>query len=137
MPTFRIAAALPLLLFLLTGCSDKPTVVAVKGTVTRGGKPLKSLLVTFYPEDGGRSSSGRSDDQGHFELKYDNDTKGATLGNHKVAVAFKPLGPKEEAADFSFHPEQDAILEKYGQRATTPLSVEITRAESDLQLKLD
>jgi hypothetical protein len=133
MPTLRNAAALTLVLLLLSGCSSGPRVVAVRGTVTRGGQPLKNLLLTFYPENDGRPSSGQTDADGRFELKYDKDTKGAMSGKHKVVVAFRPRSPVEPA----FHPEQDAILEKYGNRETTALAVEIANADSNLQLKLD
>jgi hypothetical protein len=133
MPPLRIAALFTLILLLASGCSSGPRVVAVKGTATRGGQPLKNLLLTFYPDGDGRPSSAQTDADGRFDLKYDKDTLGATAGKHKVVVAFRPRSPVEPA----FHPEQDAILEKYGKRATTALSVEIPDAGGDLQLKLD
>jgi hypothetical protein len=142
MPTLRIAASLPLVLFMACGCDSGPPVVPVKGVVLRGGQPFKSrLVVTFYPEGGGHSSSGQTDAEGRFELKFDRDTKGAVPGKHKVIVAFRPANPKEETevaeGSRKFHPDQDAILEKYGKRETTALTVEITAARNDLELKID
>lgn len=142
MPTLRIAAALPLVLVLAIGCDSGPRVVPVKGVVTRGGQPFKTrLLVTFHPESGGRSSSGQTDAEGRFELKFDRDTKGAAVGRHKVIVAFRPANAKEEAeiaeGRARLHPDQEAITEKFGKVETTPLTVEITAARSDLELKID
>jgi hypothetical protein len=133
MKSLAPTAGLVVLCLFPIACSSGPHVVSVKGTVTRGGLPLKNLLLTFYPEGDERPSSGQTDAEGRFDLKYDKDTKGASPGTHKVVVAFRPRSPVEPA----FHPDQDAILEKYGKRETTALSVVITHAESDLQLKLD
>jgi hypothetical protein len=142
MPTLRIAAVLPLVLFIACGCEGGPRVVPVKGVVTRGGQPFKSrLVVTFYPEDGGHSSSAQTDAEGRFELKFDRDIKGAALGKHKVVVAFRPANPKEEAeiaeGRAKLHPDQEAILQKFGKRETTELIVEITSPRNDLELKID
>jgi hypothetical protein len=135
------AAALPCLLFLLAGCSDGPRVVAVKGVALRGDQPVKNLLLTFYPANDGRPSTAMTDEQGLFELKHDKQTKGAIVGPHKVVVAFRPRNAKEEmelrAGTLKLHPDQDAITEKYGKLETTALSVEITKAEDNLLLKLD
>ncbi len=134
----RMAAILPLLVIFAGGCDNGPRVVPVKGVVMRGGQPFKaSLIVTFYPESGGRPSTGVTDAEGRFELKFDKDTKGAAVGTHKVVVAFRPRNPTEEGGNAAFHPDQDAILEKFGKKESTALSVEISHAESDLQLKLD
>ena len=137
----RFAAALPFSLVVLVGCSGGPHIVPVKGVVTRAGQPVKGLVLTFYPEGDGRPSTGLTDDQGHFELKYDKDTKGALVGKHKVIVTFRPRNPGE-GAEFAegrikLHPDQDVILEKFGKRETTSLSVEITNAHHDIELKLD
>ena len=119
---FRRAALPFFLLLLFVGCNKSgPSVVPVKGIATRDGQPIKNLLITLYPEEGkGRPSTGMTDDEGRFELKYDKDTKGAVVGMHKVVVAFRPRNLQEELdleeGNFSFHPDKDAILEKYGER---------------------
>ena len=133
---------LPLVLFLAIGCDSGPRVVPIKGVVMRGGQPFKApLVVTFYPENDDRISTGQTDAEGRFELKFDRDTKGAAVGKHKVVVAFRPANPTEEAqmaeGRAKFHPDQDAILAKYGKRDTTELEVEITAATNDLVLKID
>ena len=136
------ATALAFLLVLLAGCNRGPRLVPVKGVATRGGKPVAFLSVSFVPADGTRPSSSRTDEQGRFELNFDNRTKGAVVGSNKVVVAFRPRSPQEEVdvaagKAITFHPDQDAILKKYGKRDTTALSVEIVGPRDDLELKLD
>jgi hypothetical protein len=137
----RVAALASLT--LVVGCSSGgPHVVPVKGVVTRGGKPVTGITVRFVPSADVHQSSGKTDGVGRFELHFDRTTKGATVGTNKVVAVFLPRTPQEqvdiaEGKVVVFHPEQDAILEKYGKRETTPLTVEITRAEDNLQIKLD
>src|SRR5216683_1062784 len=109
------AMALACLLVLLAGCNSGPRLVPVKGVVTRGGKPVAFLSVSFAPADGTRPSSGRTDEQGRFELKFDSKTKGAVTGSNKVVVAFRPRSVQEEVditagKVVAFHPDQDDIL---------------------------
>ena len=83
-----------------------------------------------------------TDDQGRFELKVARDQKGVTLGTHKVVATFRSRNPQEEADHVAgkvirFHPEQDAIFEKYGKPETTKMTVEITKATNNLELKFD
>jgi hypothetical protein len=142
MRVLRFTAILPFALLLLIGCGGNPKVVAVKGTVTRGGQPFKSRLsLTFYPENGGRPSTADSDVDGRFELKFDRDTRGAVVGKHKVVVAFRPDSPKQmvevKEGKSKYHPDQDAILKKFGKREKTELSVEITGATNNLEVKID
>jgi hypothetical protein len=138
MPTLRIASALPLLFFIVSGCDNGPRTVPVQGVVMRGGEPFKApLVIVFYPESDGRPSRGQTDAEGRFELKFDRTTKGAALGKHKVVIAFRPGGPTDEGDKEAYQAEREEILEKFGRKDTTTLTVEITHAESDLQLKLD
>src|SRR5437870_3996017 len=106
------AALLPLLFLSILGCQSGPKVVPVKGMVTRNGQPLKRLTVNFFPEDDSRPSTTRTDDEGRFELSYDQAQKGACVGRHKIVVAFLPTNPIEEmdmaAGRFTFHPDKDA-----------------------------
>lgn len=135
------SAAFVSLLLLLVGCSSGPAVVEITGVATRDGKPVKNLFLTFYPDDGTHPSTAVTDEQGRFELKKNKAQKGAAVGTHKVVAAFRPRSPQEEAeyaeGKLKFHPDQDAILGKYGKRETTAMSVEITTSSKDLELKFD
>ena len=134
-------AATFFLLLPLVGCGSGPTVVQVTGVATRGGKPVKNLFLSFNPEDGTQPSTGMTDEQGRFELKIRKGQKGVTVGTHKVVATFRPRSPQEEVEyaerKLKYHPEQDAILEKYGNRETTAMTVEIVNSSTDLELKFD
>src|SRR4051794_27503821 len=125
---------------LAVGCGDSgPRVVQVSGKVTRGGKPVSGLLVHFQPETG-RASFGRTDDQGNYTLEYDKTRKGAVVGTHRVFVQFKGRGPldEEKIARGEFHPDQKAIMEKYGSLEVTKLRVEVgPDGNQDIPIKLD
>ena len=134
-------AAVVCLLVLLSGCNSGPTVVPVTGVATRGGQPIKNLFITFFPDDGTRASTAITDDAGRFEMQITKARKGAAVGNHKVVAGYRPRTPQDEAeyaeGKLKFHPDQDAILEKYGKRDTTALSIEVSPSGNDLELKFD
>ena len=71
------------------GCSsgDRPPIGQVTGTVTINGKPTAGLGVLFS-QRGFRSSSGYTNAQGEYELKYIRDTMGAAVGPHKVRIEY-------------------------------------------------
>lgn len=68
-----------------TGRSDLPQLVPVKGTVLLNGAPLPGATVQFLPE-AGRSSIGRTDPSGQFELLYGDGLPGAVAGAHRVMI---------------------------------------------------
>ncbi len=139
----RIATGLvpAFLLLLVGGCgSSGPQVVKVSGTVTRGGKPVDKLMVTFLP-DNGRPSWGITNKDGQYTLNYERGRDGAVTGNHTVWVKVQPASPKEEA-DMAqglvrMHPEMTAILHKYGNAKHSPLKVEVKNDEQVIDLPLD
>jgi hypothetical protein len=80
--------AIPLLFVLaLGGCSqgDQPDLGLVTGRILLNGEALPHVEVAFQP-DNGRPSYGQADDDGHYELTYIRDTKGAKIGKHRVLV---------------------------------------------------
>jgi hypothetical protein len=100
-------AALGLLAVGLAGCGgkDEPKYVKVSGTVTLDGKPLADAVVMFAPkstkesQNPGKSSSGYTDENGHYVLKIANDGKdGALVGTHVVRINMK-------GQDMAFNPE--------------------------------
>lgn len=123
----------------LAGCRGSgPEVVEIEGTVTHNGKPVPNLMIYFVPENG-RPSWGRSDEQGKFVLDYDYDFDGAKVGRHTVYVmdannmdpTARPVGGTKKS------PELAAVLVKYGKLETSPMTVEVNRADKNYQLKLD
>lgn len=79
---FLVLATLPL---LFTGCGSGKT-SGVTGTVTLDGQPVAKAGVAFRPQDGGRMSTGETDDQGRFTLTCYERNDGAIPGPHDVTV---------------------------------------------------
>ena len=82
-----------MLLMLFLGCSrgNQLELGRVHGRVTLDGKPLAGVVVSFQPIQGGRQSSGETDDLGAYELIYLRDIQGAKVGKHRVAVGSSDL----------------------------------------------
>jgi len=74
----------------LSGCGggpgDQPDLGTVTGVITIDGQPKKNVMVYFNPEDGGRPSSGVSDEEGHYNLVYSTSSLGAKCGQHNVTI---------------------------------------------------
>ena len=68
------------------GGASGPALHPVSGKVTKGGKPLANVSVTFSPVAGGISSGGRTDADGKFALLCQNGKAGAVEGKHKVVL---------------------------------------------------
>ncbi len=70
------------------GCSksgDRPDLGEVTGVVTLDGEPLANASISFT-EPGFRSSVGKTDSEGRYELIYIRDIKGAAVGTHTVRI---------------------------------------------------
>jgi hypothetical protein len=80
-------------LFSTLGCGGKDYSIApVSGVVTLNGKPVSNAKVQFLPAEKGNpgppsSSIMNTDDDGHFELQFADQTKGAVVGKCHVLVS--------------------------------------------------
>lgn len=73
---------------MFAGCGapkDLPKLGKVTGKVTLDGQPLKNARVQFTP-DTSRPSGAVTDDQGQYELIFNENLKGAAVGKHKVRI---------------------------------------------------
>ncbi|MCA9077496.1 MAG: carboxypeptidase regulatory-like domain-containing protein [Planctomycetaceae bacterium] len=84
---------------------EYPELGYVTGTVTLDGKPLAGARVEFTPTEKTfpitekrsirvRSSKAFTNEEGYYELRYDQDVEGAVVGDHRVKIN-KPEGPRE------------------------------------------
>jgi hypothetical protein len=123
----------------VAGCNRGPRVVKVTGTVTRGGKPMPGVLLKFVPDGTARPSWGVSDDDGHYELKYDLDrgnvVPGAVIGHHRVYVEFRARSMTEQQQKKP--KDAAAILDKYGNIDKSPLNYDVTTDNQVIDVKLD
>jgi hypothetical protein len=126
--SFFMAVSL-IALLSLTGCSDKPKLAQVTGTVTYKGQPLKEGTITFIPSDG-RSATGKIVDGKIKDVSCFDINDGVPLGNHKVLISSAPQSDDMYAAPKSLIPE------KYGSLDKSDLTAEIKAGENTLTFEL-
>ncbi|MDB5389153.1 MAG: hypothetical protein JWM11_4799 [Planctomycetaceae bacterium] len=131
------------LLTISLGCGRSNGVALhnVSGTLTRNGKPVPGLMVHFDPLTTKRGSTARAGADGKFTMKYDSQQNGVPPGEHKIWVEYLPANPREEmelqSGKQQYPPETQAILEKYGSAAVTPLREVVKADQRSLEVKLD
>ena len=122
------------------GCGPKgPDVVKVRGTITKGGRPVSHMVVQFYPEKG-RPSAARTDDSGYYELEFSEEIpKGALPGKHRVSlqVVQERIDTPINLKDPKYHSDIKDILLNFGDWKNTKLQVEVTHDEPVMDLELE
>ncbi len=82
--------SLALALLPLSGCGRDKSSATVEGTLRLNGKPLENCLVTFLPESGqeesGPHSTGYTDQQGVYRLRFADQQEGVVVGRHRVTI---------------------------------------------------
>jgi len=75
---------------MLAGCGQHAAPATVEGTLRLNGQPLDNCLITFFPESAQDAkfprSTGLTDRQGFYHLRFDNQQEGAAIGWHYVTV---------------------------------------------------
>jgi hypothetical protein len=128
-----------LVVTLLVGCGEpRPEFVPAEGIVKINGKPDRGLTICLTPDEANlfqSNSTGTSDEQGKFKLKYEfkgEEGDGAAVGTYKIIVfdtkvGFTPQGQK---------PKPSNVPHLYGNPTTTPLSVEIKPGGPPIELDI-
>jgi hypothetical protein len=126
--TWQVAALA--LLLGVSGCSGSGLVKA-SGKLTYKGQPVPSTLVTFQPEDGSRRSTGVTDDEGNFTLRFSRTQEGVKRGTHVVSLKY------EVSTDEELHKikpkaskELKKVIAQYGdpKKAPRDLRYEVTES---------
>jgi hypothetical protein len=72
----------------------------VSGVVTLDGKPLPNAFLEFIPTgESGSTSSGRTNDDGKYELMFSRDISGAWLGPHRVRITTRDVTTDEKGRE--------------------------------------
>lgn len=128
----------------LVGCgvSKFPEPVEVTGTVTRGGRPVESLLVFFESLSNGKASVGRTDVNGKFSLATGADKKGAIPGEYVVYFQFVAKTPADEMAyqqgTLPLPEDVKVATTNYANGATSKLRVTVkAQGPQEIPLQLD
>ncbi len=115
------------------GDSDRPPWASANGVITLEGEPLQNAMVVFAPEDGKRLATGKTNDDGEFELFTFAPGDGAVIGKHQVSVVAREE-PKSASSDGGSMaggpaaPKQTkaVIPQKYLDAGTSGLQAEVT-----------
>jgi hypothetical protein len=116
------------------GCGDSPeNLSTVTGQVTLDGAPLEGALVEFTPNDAGSPSYGRTDAQGKYELRFNREHEGATLGNNQVRIS------SYDAGDPEGDPPRPAVPEKVPARynVKTELTKTVESGDNTIDFALE
>jgi hypothetical protein len=122
---------------LLAGCGkgDRPELGYVSGKVTMDDKPMADVWVMFNPQGGGRTSIGRTDQDGEYELMYLEGAKGANFGTHKVVIVTFNEDEAEEMRSSTGEPIKEPIPAQYNTQTTLTAEVKEGDQVIDFALK--
>ena len=134
--TYWHLAALGLLVGVC-GCNTSGLVSAT-GRLTYKNQPVPSTLVIFQPDDGSRRSTGVTDDDGNFKLRFSSTKDGVKSGNHTVYLRYE-VSVEEELHQIppKASKELKAVIARYGDPKKSPLHVEITGSGQFIPIELD
>ncbi|QDT52226.1 hypothetical protein Pan44_02350 [Caulifigura coniformis] len=110
-----------LALALLAGCDNGPVVSSVKGTVSLDGRPLPNATLVFTPEAGGRSSLGRTDDNGLYNLLFTPGKEGALVGDMRVRIT---VAEEYQDSRDRTHIRPEKVPAKYNEKSELVVTVE-------------
>jgi hypothetical protein len=142
-----LPTALIALLLVLPGCGDsqlkRPPLIRVRGVVTLDGKPMPKAVIVFESEDGSFSYA-ETDRRGRYDLRFDSQTRGVTLGTKIVRISMNRQirglnsnsegGPGDRAGGKSKKLPPEAIPPQYNVHST--LKVEVTSDTTRFDFKL-
>jgi len=109
-----LAAMLALVPAGCNGSRGRPALGQVHGRVTLDGKPLARARILFRPDSGVRESTGLTDADGKYVLKYIRDDLGGAVGKNSVRIT------KQRTPD----PESEILPERYNRQTTLTADVE-------------
>jgi hypothetical protein len=131
-------------LLLAAGCGPRLSYNnQVEGTVKLDGAPLAGVLIQFVPDDNGSgkvpSSSGVTDDKGHYQLTYGQGKPGAVVGKHHVVVVQGRPGNAPENRDDQAGAAREIgspLPMTYAIPSQTPLTQDVTPDQHTYDLNL-
>ncbi len=115
------------------GC-EPPKFYDCEGVVTRDGKPIPQLQITFTPDiiDSVRMPLGLSDDQGRFEM-FSGRNMGVPPGSYRVYVEDPGAADGRQTSD---NPDYLYVINRYSPEKSDYKYV-ADRDQLDFELKLD
>ena len=124
------------LLLCFCGCTGSSgNIGVVEGVVTLDSAPVVGATVRFYPTSGDRGSSGKTDKDGHYELRYTRTEKGAVIGEHKVTISTEVKADNYEEEDTE-EARPETIPKKYLDRKKTVLLETVESGDNTINFDL-
>jgi len=114
-------------------------VVPVTGKITKGGKPVSLVTVTFVPERG-RASMAKTDAEGHYQLEFSKEIPyGAVPGQHTVyfRVSAENINEPVNLRSPKYHPQTAQILKTFGSEEASPCVVAVKHETPEVNIELD
>jgi hypothetical protein len=122
-------------LVAVSGCGSGR--VKVTGRVTYKGEPVPSTEVYFQPDDGSRTSAGKTDDDGRFSLRYSRQEDGAPTGQYKVRLKYAPSAEEEtHQIPPKASRELKEVIAKYNDASKSDLHYEIKENGQFIEIKI-
>lgn len=121
----------------LAGCGgrgDRPQLGTVTGTVYLDDKPLPNVVVMFSPTSG-KTSVGRTNERGQYELSYLERVKGANIGTHTIMIQTYGEDELQELRGASEKPVEEPIPAKYNSKST--LKEEVKQGKNVIDFRLE
>ena len=93
-------------------------------------------MVSFHPTDD-RASVGFTDNEGHYELQYIRNVKGAVIGQHKVTISTR-IDREDDppTSEFGGKGREETMPPKYLSRRKTELSTTIESGSNTVDFEL-
>lgn len=92
------------------------------------GEPLQDVEVVFRPLEGGRLSSGRTNEFGEYRLEYLPGQPGAIVGSHQVLVSSFVEADSDSSDPVKAEGRKESIPSAYNSKST--LETEVTPGSS-------
>jgi hypothetical protein len=128
---------------LVAGCSDRPRLGKVKGTVTFDGQPLAKGSIVFESPDA-RPATGTIVNGEIVEVTTYDPQDGVPVGPQKVAISAvedaaaspAPANPGEASQALDYMSGKSLIPAMYNDPSTSGLTAEIKPGENTVEFKL-
>ena len=125
-------ACLSMIAVLAVGCGQSIRTVPVEGMVVVDGDPVPGLTVQFAPASGERPSTGFTDQDGRFKLRYNKDILGVLPGEQQVTFSWSQDEPSQKPTAL-----QTIVLAKHGEDSGTPYELDVVGQTRNLVIEIN
>lgn len=121
---------------MAVGCGAKtgPDLAVVTGVITLDGEPVPGVNVTFIPQGKGSPSYGGTNEEGVYQLMFNQKRSGAEIGTHTVLIECPE--PATDDSGQRIDPTPTVMIPpKYRQPGVLTAEVDFGRNQLDFDLE--